>query len=138
LSRADFTKRYLKIQNDSLPTILLVVMIPLLAITLKLFYLGSHIGLARHLVFAFHFSSVVLLALAPGAGLAWAGDASMILYFIGFIGYGVWLLLALRHVYRQSWLATSFKAFGLYLAFLVILTLCFMLADRWALDAVQA
>lgn len=135
LSREVFMKKFLARENGSLPTILLIVMIPSLALLLKLLYVGSHINYVQHLVLAFHFFSIVLLALTPGLVTAGLPDPipSMV-YYLGFLALGVWLFIALRTVYRQSWLMTSLKFGVMAFSFLILLVICFQLAESWALE----
>jgi hypothetical protein len=134
MTRELFIKKFLERENSSLPTILLIVMIPSLALTLKLLYVGSKINYVQHLVFAFHFFSIVLLSLTPGAATGWLPDASMILYYLGFVALLGWLLIAMRTVYRQSWLMTSVKFGVMSLAFICLLAICFWIAEVWALE----
>jgi hypothetical protein len=58
----------------------------------------------------------------------------MILYYLGFVALLGWLLIAMRTVYRQSWLMTSVKFGVMSLAFICLLAICFWIAEVWALE----
>jgi len=90
--------------------------IPLLAVGMKLFYIGSKRYLVEHFIFALHFSTLFLLSWAPASLFA-----SELLYGIGTLGGFVYLYFALRRVYRQSIPMTLLKTFLLAGYFLTLL-----------------
>ena len=104
-------------------------LLPLFALLLKVFFAGSRKFYVEHLVFALHFHSfcfvVLLLTLLSPDRLLNIAAISILIY----------LLVALRTVYRESWLRTVTKyvvlvgAYGLSLllgvAAVVVLTILF-------------
>lgn len=94
------------------------IVIPLLALGLKLFYIGTKRYLVEHLVFSLHFVAFFLLSWIPAALLA-----NQILYLAATAGALVYLYTALRRVYRQSIPMTIIKTLLVYFFFLSILLL---------------
>jgi hypothetical protein len=101
---------YLAALNDKanavFPTVLLVGIIPAFALLMKFLYLGSKLLYVQHLIFAFHFFSLILIAFIPALLL---GSNEIVTYVL-FGSTLIYLLLALRAVYRQSWLKTTVKS----------------------------
>ncbi len=81
------------------PTVALLL-IPMLAAWLKLAQLGTGWRYGEHLVFAVHFLSFCLLALALGIML---GPVSGFLWYGALVTIPVYLLLAMHKVYRGGW-----------------------------------
>ena len=81
------------------------VLLPVYALLLKLLYLRSKRYYAEHFIFALHahafafgvFLLLVLLSPLPGVGVL------LPLWLIGYF----WI--ALKRVYREGWIATTFK-----------------------------
>lgn len=122
--------------------ITLILFVPFLALALKLLYLpirrrsrdrAGHTLYFDHLVFALHYQSALFLALSATwlvmriAGIELPASA---------IGYGViavamilvYLPLALRRFYRQSWPWTAIKSFALLYVYSQLIGLAFGLA----------
>ena len=99
-----FTESVIREMTRAIPTFLLLV-VPVFAFGLKLFYLFCRRLYFDHFVFACHFYSFWLLLLSISVPLhnAWVWS----------IGHGlvapVYLFLALRRVYKQHWFMTIFK-----------------------------
>lgn len=110
--------------------LMMILMLPLIAFYLKLFYAFSKRLYIEHLVFTFHFQSfayftlgslLLLFSIFKEASEEAAGTAISCLSFI-------WLLhtfLAFKKVYKQSWWFTLFKIF--WLSFFYFITFMFFL-----------
>jgi hypothetical protein len=104
----------------------LIFFVPILAMALKLLYLKQPFFYVDHLVFALHFQSVIFLALLL-AGLANILGLSGL--FSGILTYVVvillvtplYLLLALKRVYSQTWPWTAVKTVVLGLLYLLLI-----------------
>ena len=92
--------------------------IPLFALVLKILYVFKRRFYIEHLVFALHTHAFVflstLLIIGIGFLLHWKAPPAFTPLVCTFLGFAVviQLLVAIRKVYRQNWLATLFK-FGL-------------------------
>ena len=130
----DFKKRL----GQNLPKMMFVLM-PLIALFLKLFYIGSKRYLTEHFVFTLHFHSmtfvVMLLVMLLGSlshHVLWLAPLGHKLGTLAGWYIAIYLFLALRFFYRQGWLMTALKffllffsysiAFGLTMAAVVVLT----------------
>jgi hypothetical protein len=107
-------------------------LVPVFAFLLKILFLFRGIPYGAHLLFAFHYHSVVFLGLIsffiPGA------DAGVVTAVsIGLVW--VYLPLALRNTYGCSWIGSLFRtvtlvmayALAIFLAFIATLTVAFLL-----------
>ncbi len=102
---------------------LMFVLLPLFALLLKLLYLRQRRFYAEHFIFALHFHAFAfaifsLLLLLPGG--PWT--------LLSVLWLHLYLLLAMRHVYRQSWLMTGAKFMVLYGAYSAAQALAFSAA----------
>src|SRR6185312_14005551 len=112
----EFKKRF--IQN--LPKLMFVLM-PLIALFLKLFYIGSKRYLTEHFVFTLHFHAMVftvmLLVMLAGSlakHFVWAAP----LKSAGTVAWwyiAIYLFLALRFFYKQGWFMTGLKFFMIFI-----------------------
>jgi Protein of unknown function (DUF3667) len=103
--------------------LMMILMLPLIAFYLKLFYIFSKRLYIEHLVFTFHFQSfsyfmlgisLLLFSIFKDTSEEAAGTAISCLYL-------VWLFhtfLAFKKVYKQSWWFTLFKIFWLSVFYL--------------------
>ena len=105
--------------------------IPLFALVLKILYVFKRRFYIEHLVFALHTHAFVflstLLIIGIGFLLHWKAPPAFTPLVCTFLGFAVviQLLVAIRKVYRQNWLATLFK-FGLgSVIYVVMLSLAF-------------
>lgn len=108
--------------------LMMILMLPLIAFYLKLFYVFSKRLYIEHLVFTFHFQSfsyfmlgifLLLFSIFKEASEETAGTVISCLFF-------VWLLhtfLAFKKVYKQSWWFTLFKIFWLSVFYLTTFVL---------------
>jgi hypothetical protein len=89
--------------------------IPLFALVLKILYVFKRRFYIEHLIFALHTHAFVFLStviiIGIGFFLAWQAPAPFTPIVCTFLGIAVviQLLIAIRRVYRQNWLATIFK-----------------------------
>jgi len=122
----EFKKRF--VQN--LPKLMFVLM-PLIALFLKLFYIGSKRYLAEHFVFTLHCHAmvfVVLLLVMLAGSLShhfiWAAPLKSAGTVAGWY-IAVYLFLALRFFYKQGWFMTGLKFFMLFVSYSIAFGLTF-------------
>lgn len=86
----------------------LFLLVPIFALELKLLYLRRKVLYVQHLVFALHVHAFafVLIAVVMALSRVWSPFA------LGYWLIPVYVLLAMRHVYRQAWAKTMVKALG--------------------------
>ena len=121
----DNQAEYKKQLYQNLPK-MMFVFLPLIALFLKLLYIGTRRFFTEHFVFTLHYHSmaflvmlIVMLVSAGGHWLSWLkplGDRAG-----GVAGWylGIYLFLALRFFYGQSWLRTAFKFVLLFFAYTI-------------------
>ena len=110
---------------ENLPLAMLVLL-PWLAVVLKLLYCRSGVPLAHHLVFAMHTVSYGFVVLTIWAlldvsieALQWTIDRYLDIAFLVYLfAYG---LVALKTVYRQGWWVSVAKLFGTVVLFSLML-----------------
>lgn len=104
---------------------MIIVMMPMLALTMKLFYLRQKRYFTEHLIFAVHVHSFLFLLFTlalifykylPGATIGWVLLAHMI-----------YVMMSMRNYYGQSWRKTIFKFFLISFIYLIILTIAAVL-----------
>ena len=123
---------------ESVPTALFVVL-PLMALVLKLLYPLSRRYYVEHLLFVLHFHSFVFLALSLQVLMARLtpptpipDGISGLLSFALFVYVPVYLFKAQRRVYEQGRLLSVAKFLALTIAYLVGLTLILIFAALFA------
>lgn len=133
-ARQEFQKRL----GQNLPKMMFVLM-PLIAVFLKLFYIRSKRYLTEHFVFTLHFHAmaftVMLLVMLLGSlsrHVLWLEPLGHRINMLAGWYIAIYLFLALRFFYKQGWLMTGLKffllfisysiAFGLSMAGMVVLT----------------
>jgi hypothetical protein len=103
----------------------LLFLIPICALMLKLIYIRRSRWLVEHFVFSLHDHTFLFLGLTL---------ATLICYLFNHTAIGFWVMLAvtplyfissLKAVYRQSWGKTLFKAYLLFLGYLITISICF-------------
>ena len=104
LDRDEFTE-YVK---GKIP-LWLFLFLPVLAWVIKLVYMRHDLYYFEHLIFVYHVQTFlfILLSLALLAEYAFGIDFGVLVFF----GFIVYVLLAMKRVYLQSWRKTLFKFF---------------------------
>lgn len=110
------------------------VLLPVVALLFKFWYLFARRYYIEHLIFALHnhafiFTAlilVLLLGLAQdglgGAGVDWLATAAQWLRIAVLAWVPVYLLISLRTVYRQNWFLTVLKFGVIGISYLILLT----------------
>lgn len=126
---ADSGRSLQRAAADNVP-LMMVVFIPVLALVMKLLYPLSRRFYVEHLIFYLHFHAFGFLMLTllivtyeSGAAIGWSDAAWRAVAIPSSAWIATYLLIAMRHVYSQGWLATSLKYFLLFVAYIVGLTL---------------
>ena len=106
-------------------------LLPLFAVTLKLLYLRTKRLYVEHLIFLLHVHALAFLALSPLP--LFHPD-----WLIGVVSLALWvyLLIALRVVYKQGWIKTLFKMQAILIGYVFLLSLCItgtLLVALWLL-----
>lgn len=101
---------------------LMFFLVPTFALLLKGLYLRRRRLYLEHLIFALHVHALAFIAfaLSVALGALGAGTALQLDWWLAVSPFG-YLLLAMRHVYGQSLLATVGKALALLVAYGIIL-----------------
>ncbi|MGH8092178.1 MAG: DUF3667 domain-containing protein [Chthoniobacterales bacterium] len=105
--------------------------IPLFALVLKILYIFKRRYYIEHLVFALHTHAFVFLStvviIGVGFLLHWKAPPAFTPLVCTLLGFTVviQLLIAIRRVYRQNWLATLFKFALGSLIYLIMLSVAF-------------
>ena len=105
---------------------MILLCVPIYAGLLKLIYLRNARPYLAHLVFAFHLHTaffVCALGQTLLRVLSQVPHLDWVKWVVGLLGLWlvVYLFLAQRKVYGQSWLRTALKFLGLYIAYAVVL-----------------
>lgn len=100
---------------------LLIFFIPLFAGLLKIIYIRSKHLFALHFIFTLHFFSFYMIAAIPGVAFKPFNYLSILII-------SLYLLLAIKKVYGQSWIKTLVKGVFMILSF-------FLLAFMWFITA---
>ena len=126
---------------QNVPKMMLLFM-PLVAMFLKLFYIGSRRLFAEHFVFTLHFHALVfvimlfVMLLNFGAmHVSWLMPLKKETGTVAGWYLAIYLFLALRFFYKQSWLMTGLKFFMLFISYFVAVGIT--IAAAVALTAVE-
>lgn len=124
----DAFKKQLK---QNLPKMMFILM-PLIALFLKLFYIGTKRYLTEHFVFTLHFHSMVFVLmlfvmLLGGAAhhVPWLAPLSARAGTVAGWYMVIYMFLAMRFFYRQGWWFTGLKFFMLFISYTVAVALTF-------------
>jgi hypothetical protein len=101
---------------------LMLVLVPLLALILAAMHWWPRVYLIEHLVFSVHLHTLMFLLFT----LATLGVAAGGWFDIGWVTLpflAVYSLVAMKRVYRRSWVLTLFKLFWLLLAYFMVLVI---------------
>jgi hypothetical protein len=107
--------------GKNLPTVVFLL-IPLLALLLKILYRKSNYFYVEHLIFSVHIYSFAFLACSVAFILEWIGIQSSLLDLFPYIIIVVYSFIALRRVYGNGILKTTFKLLLLLFSFGTCLT----------------
>ena len=109
----------------------LMFIVPFCAILLKLFYIRRNRLLVEHVIFTLHVHTFLFLALASGFIVFYFFDVPYGIIFAG-IAIVFYFPLALRRVYRQSWIKTLFKMCFLFVGYTIAVTFCGLISTAIA------
>jgi len=127
----DHQDEFKKKLKDNLPKMMFVLM-PLIALFLKLFYLGSGRYLTEHFVFTLHYHAMLFTVLLfvmlidfSGAHLAWLAPLRNEAGTVAGWYLVIYLFLALRFFYAQGWFKTFLKFCLLFISYFIAAGLTF-------------
>jgi hypothetical protein len=122
IGRNDLSMFILNVINN-IP-LMMILMLPLIALYLKFFYLFSKKLYIEHLVFTFHFQSFnyVLLAIVLLIIKYWENVVGEVFTYATLI-WIVYSTIALKRVYKQSWFMTLFKLFWIGMFYITTLSI---------------
>jgi len=116
---------------DNIP-MMMFLFIPFVALLMKILYLFSHRKYIEHLLFLFHYHAfffMILTVIVIEAPLTRSFPAiaapAMVVATLGRVYAPVYLLIAMRRVYGQSWFVTSTKYLLLLAGYAVTLSVAF-------------
>lgn len=117
--------------SASIPRVLFVL-IPALAVVLRLFYRGRHYP--EHLYFATHFGAFVfiVLTLESVAEFSRSLPAIAAAQLVGALIIVIYVVIALRRVYGGSWLTTAAKALGVSVIYGALWSSAVLAVTLWA------
>lgn len=104
---------------------MMLVMMPLLALSLKLLYIRKPYFYYEHLIFSLHVHSVLFLLLF--LVMAFFKHPPEWLTLVVLLIAGIYPLFAMKRVYKQSWWKTILKFFLLSIAYLMLAIISFIL-----------
>jgi len=102
-------------------TWMILLMMPALALLLKVLYIRCDFYYIEHLVFSFHYHAFAFLIMSVALILDEIWEMSLSLTGIAFLGVLVYLFLAMRRVYRQGFFKTFLKFVLLNNGYLLLL-----------------
>lgn len=109
-----------------------LLLIPIFALLLMLFFRKEKLGYMSHLVFALHLHSVLLIISAVMLILLWQGCHLGAIYGLLWIYFLVYSIIAVRRVYsRSSWGKAILKTFLLYGSYWIVWFTVFILSLVW-------
>ena len=129
LLRADRNPRLFVQQAIGRLSGLAFALLPVFALLLKLFYLRSGRLYVEHLIFALHAHAFffILMIVVTLVNLLGVPTLSSLFTMVGIIGPALFLLIGMRRVYGQGWIATGIKWGLLLLGYLLLVGLAVML-----------
>ncbi|MFN7013141.1 MAG: DUF3667 domain-containing protein [Bacteroidia bacterium] len=97
---------------------LVFIMAPIMALILILLYYRKKIFFMQHLIFAFHYHAFVFLILIiEDAFLFWTPQIVSSIFFLICL---VYLAIAIKKVYQQSWGKSIFKFIFLFIGYIIL------------------
>lgn len=151
ISQDPFTSKLMSIKDhpnefkhqfyQNLPKMMLLFM-PLVAMFLKLLYIGSRRLFAEHFIFTLHFHALVFVIMLlvmllnfSALHVSWLAPLKKETNTVAGWYVALYLFLALRFFYHQSWLMTGLKFFLLFICYCVAVGVT--IAAAVALTAVE-
>jgi hypothetical protein len=151
VSQDPFTSKLMSIKDhpnefkhqfyQNLPKMMLLFM-PLVAMFLKLLYIGSRRLFAEHFIFTLHFHALVFVIMLlvmllnfSALHVSWLAPLKRETNTVAGWYVALYLFLALRFFYHQSWLMTGLKFFLLFICYCVAVGIT--IAAAVALTAVE-
>ena len=117
---------------DNIP-VMMFFFIPFVALLMKILYLFSHRKYIEHLLFLFHYhafffmiSAIIVIAAAFSRSFPISSTIAKIITTVSVVYIPVYLLIALRRVYGQSWSMTGMKYVLLMLGYVVTMSMAFL------------
>ena len=125
MSAQEFLDSFFSRLERTVPTTL-IFFVPILAIALKLLYLKQPFFYVDHVIFSLHFQSLIFLALVLARfvnilGLGGLPSGILTYLVVILLVTPLYLLLALKRVYRQTWPWTTVKTLALGLLYLLLI-----------------
>lgn len=109
-----------------------LLLIPIFALLLMLFFRKEKLGYMSHLLFALHLHSVLLIISAVMLILLWQGCHLGAIYGLLWIYFLVYSIIAVRRVYsRSNWGKAILKTFLLYGSYWIVWFTVFILSLVW-------
>ena len=105
-------------------TFMFLILIPSLALVLKLLYVRGNWFYVEHLVFLFHYHSFGFFI----GTIMFLGHDYFPAWLIGLLGIlmGLYLIFSMKNVYQQNWLITILKSFLLAIGYLIFFAICML------------
>ena len=106
-------------------TLMFLILIPSLALVLKLLYVRGNWFYVEHLVFLFHYHSFGFFM----GTIMFLGHDYFPEWLMGLLGMlmGLYLIFSMKNVYQQNWLKTILKFFVLVISYLILFAICILL-----------
>jgi len=106
-------------------TLMFLILIPSLALVLKLLYFRGNWFYVEHLVFLFHYHSFGFFI---GTIMLLGHDyfSERVMGALGIL-MGLYLIFSMKNVYQQNWLKTIFKFLVLVVSYLILFAVCMLL-----------
>jgi hypothetical protein len=106
---------------------LVALMMPALALLLKLLYIRRRRYLVEHLIFSFHYHAFAFLLFSLFFAWQYFIDGSIVWLNLAFPGVLLYMFLAMRQVYHQGWLKTLLKFSIINFAYIFIFSVSLIL-----------
>ncbi len=121
----------------------LLMILPIFALLLKLFFIFKRRLYMEHLIVALHSHSflclAILLLVLLNQVASWTGTWPVVPWLVGLLVFAMscwiplYLLIAQKRIYRQGWLMTGFKFVCIGIVYTVLLSFGMVLNLFWAL-----
>jgi hypothetical protein len=111
----------------------LILFLPILAFVLKLLFLRSGILYFDHFIFALHLQSFLFCLFS----VSWFVPVPAVYWLVFFVVVApVYLVLAMRRVYRQGWIRILLKTAILVFVYLFVLAMVFFATLLWVMSTI--